>query len=74
VPRSDKTGFSPIKVAIPNAGGVIEQITVGLIGRNPASMKVEAKVAALVLVITDAVSRPAEPAGAPAAAPAAEAD
>lgn len=72
VPRSDKTGFSPIKVAIPNAGGVIEQITVGLIGRNPTSMNVEPKVAALVLVITDAVSRPAEPVGALAAAPGAE--
>jgi hypothetical protein len=78
VPRNDKTGFSPIKAEIPNASGVIEQITVGQIARNPASMKVDPKVAALVLVITDAVSGPAVPAGSatavPAAAPAAEPD
>jgi hypothetical protein len=54
----NKTSFSPVKAAIPNAGGLIEQITGGLIARNPASMKVKPKVAALVLVmITDAVSR-----------------
>jgi hypothetical protein len=78
VPRNDRTGFSPIKAAVPNAGGVIEQITVGQIARNPASVKVEAKVSALVLVITDAESRPAEPAGTsaaePTAAPVAEPD
>lgn len=71
VPRNDKTGFTPIKAAIPNPGGVIEQITVGLIARNPADMKVDPKLAALILVINDAVSSPAGPAAAPAAKPAA---
>lgn len=65
VPRSDRTGYSPIKVAIPIAGGADEQTVVGLIGRNPASMKVDNKVA-LVLVVTDSESRLAQQAVEPA--------
>lgn len=68
VPRNDKTGFAPIKAAIPNQGGVIEQITIAQIARNPASnIKVDPKLAALVLMITDAVSSPAVPPASPPA-------
>lgn len=59
VPRSDRTGYSPIKVAMPTAAGADEQTVVGLVGRNPSSMKVDVK-AALVLVVTDSELRLAE--------------
>lgn len=58
VPRSDKTGFAPIKANVPEEGGADTEAVIGLVGRNPANMKVDVKNAALVLVVTDVEPRP----------------
>lgn len=49
---------------VPAEGEAEAEMVVGLVGRNPAGMKVEIKYAALVLVMTDGESRPAPEAGA----------
>jgi hypothetical protein len=64
VPRSDKTGFAPIKAMVRAEGEAEAETVVGLVGRNPAGMKVDIKNAALVLVVTDAEPRPPAEAGA----------
>lgn len=79
VPRSDKAGFAPIEAMIPGENGQDQKVTIGLVGRNPATMKVDVRSASLIMVITDVEPRaPSVPIEAEAvvveAAPAAEGD
>jgi len=54
VPRSDKSGFSPIISAILDAGGQSVQSAVGLIARNPPPENTPpVKHSALILVLSD---------------------
>jgi hypothetical protein len=54
VPRSDKSGFSPILADTPGVEGKAQQNPVGLIARNPPSdSRPEAKHGAFILVLSD---------------------
>ena len=57
VPRSDKAGFAPIEAMIPGENGQDQKATIGFVGRNPATMRVEVRSASLILVITDVEPR-----------------
>ena len=57
VPRSDKAGFAPIEAMIPDENGQDQKATIGLVGRNPADMKVDVKSAPLIMVIKDVEPR-----------------
>lgn len=59
VPQSDKAGFADIKATVPAEDGTDSDVVVGLVGRNPASMKVEVRKAALVLLVIDSEMPPA---------------
>jgi hypothetical protein len=57
VPRSNKAGFAPIVAMIPGENGQDQKATIRLVGRNPATMKVDVTSSLLIMVITDVEPR-----------------